>query len=133
MFKRNTTISTCVCKILEESQAPLSVKSIIERLNSHELNANKTTVYRIIKKLADQDQIAEITIKNGVTYYELKRSHHDHLICNQCDEIVCLDSTSRVPEKKIQGLADGKKFHVETHQLNVYGVCDSCVNSNRSS
>ena len=69
MFERNTNISSSVLSILQNTKQPLSVKQIIKNLQEISISANKTTIYRIIKKLIDKKEITEIVINSGIKYY----------------------------------------------------------------
>tara|TARA_Y100000741_G_scaffold176855_1_gene134260 strand:+ start:38 stop:433 length:396 start_codon:yes stop_codon:yes gene_type:complete len=126
MFERNTNISSSVLSILQNTKQPLSVKQIIKNLQEISISANKTTIYRIIKKLIDKKEITEIVINSGIKYYELTSKKHDHLICNECHAIFCINVKNVLPSSKMKRLPSGKTFKMKTHQLNIYGVCESC-------
>ena len=126
MFDRNTVISSNVLSILQNTKQPLSAKQIMENLQEISISANKTTIYRIIKKLIEKEQITEIVINSGIKYYELTTKKHDHLICNECHAIFCIDIKNVLPASKIKRLPSGKTFKMKTHQLNIYGICQTC-------
>ena len=129
MFDRNTIISSNVVSILQNTNQPLSVRQIMENLQEISISANKTTIYRIIKKLIDKKEITEIVINNGIKYYELNNKAHDHLICNECHAIFCIDIKNVLPASKMKRLPSGKTFKMKTHQLNIYGICQTCENT----
>ena len=131
MFDRNTHISSNVVSILQNTKQPLSVRQIMENLQEISISANKTTIYRIINKLIDKKQITEIVINSGIKYYELTTKKHDHLICNECHAIFCIDVKNVLPNSKIKRLPSGKTFKMKTHQLNIYGVCESCEDTSQ--
>ena len=126
MFERNTLISSSVLDILKQANQPLSVKSIIEQLNAISITANKTTIYRIIKKLTEKNTISEITLNNGTTYYELSCSKHAHLICKKCNTVSCLDSTDILQFSKLRQVLLDQQFTLDSHEFNIYGSCNTC-------
>ena len=70
MFERQTIISSKVFELLKNSKHPLSVLDIISALNKEQFTPNKTTIYRILKKLLAKHAITEINIRNGQTKFE---------------------------------------------------------------
>ena len=128
MLERNTIVSSNVISMLKESAHPLSVSHIIEALKYKDINPNKATIYRILKKLIHKNELTEITVRNGASYFELKKDHHHHFICTQCATAFCLDGCHvHTQNIDVSTLLPTKKFKVESHDFNVYGICDSCA------
>ena len=126
MFERNTIIATTVVDILSKQSHPIGVKEVLFKLQEMSLSAHRTTVFRILKKLIQKNKISEIITKSGEKYYELKSDKHDHFICNTCNKIICLDQQDIVPSIKLNQLTKNKNLKIESHQLNVYGLCEFC-------
>ena len=128
MLERNTIISSNVIRILKESAHPLSVSHVMESLARKDLNPNKATIYRILKKLIHKNELTEITVRNGASYFELKKDHHHHFICNQCETAFCLDGCHvHAQNIDVSRLLPTKKFKIESHDFNVYGICEACT------
>ena len=50
--------------------------------------------------------------------------HHDHLVCTRCGAITEFENETI---EKLQGeVAAGYGFIIETHKLELYGVCARC-------
>ena len=64
---------------------------------------------------------------NGVVLYEHRHlgQHHDHLICTRCRKILEFE------EKQIEHLqieiAAAQGFHMLQHKLEIYGICNNCL------
>jgi Fur family ferric uptake transcriptional regulator len=64
---------------------------------------------------------------NGVILYEHRHlwQHHDHMICTKCRKILEFE------EKQIEQLqikiAAAQGFHMLQHKLEIYGICNSCL------
>ncbi len=130
MLERKTTISKHVLMQLKVSTSPLSVGQLLANLEQHGLHPNKTTIYRILEKLMNKKAVTEIPLRNGVTYFELSHGHHHHFICNECDAIVCL-KTCHVESLDINltELLPNKQFRIQSHDFNLYGICEPCSNN----
>ena len=126
MLERNTIIASSVFTILQNHNKPITVKQVKEKLREMSITAHRTTIFRILKKLIQKNEISEIISKHGEKYYEFKSHTHDHFICNTCNKIICLDQKETLPTMRLKKISKTKKFKIESHQLNVYGVCDLC-------
>ncbi|MEK9657267.1 MAG: transcriptional repressor [bacterium] len=129
MFKRKTIIASNVLKILTEAKSPLSVSNIIEELSKEEIVPNKATVYRILTKLMDKKRVTEIKNKNGAAYFELFHNHHHHFICDDCETAFCLEGCHvKKLNINMSELLPSKNFKILSHDFNIYGICEGCVN-----
>ena len=127
MLIRKTTISVFVINLLKESNSPLSVLQIMEKLKQANLTPNKTTIYRILEKLVQKKTFNEVSLRNGVTYYEFSKGHHHHFACNQCELVFCLDACHVHSHKiDLNALLPNKKFKINSHDFNLYGLCEPC-------
>lgn len=91
------------------------------------------TVYRTLKLLAEAGIAEERRFEDGFTRYEYRpsdRGHHDHLICTRCGEIIEFEN-ERI--EALQGdVAKKNGFQVQSHKLEIYGLCAGCqVKRNR--
>ena len=127
MLDRKTTISSQVLRQLEKASSPLSVAQIMERLMHQGLSPNKTTIYRILEKLKLKKVVDEIPVRSGVSYYEFSQEHHHHFICNVCDTVFCLQSCHvHLHGIVLENLLPNSHFTIQSHDFNLYGVCESC-------
>jgi Fur family ferric uptake transcriptional regulator len=84
------------------------------------------TVYRTLKLLASAGLAEEQRFEDGYTRYEYRAtdSHHDHLICTKCGRIIEFEN-ERI-EQLQQDVARKNKFQVQSHKLELYGLCSEC-------
>lgn len=89
------------------------------------------TVYRTLKLLTEAGLAAERRFDDGVTRYEYSASsdHHDHLICTGCGRII--EFENQQIEQLQQHVAKKNQFLVQSHRLELYGLCDRCQNKKR--
>ena len=133
MLERKTTISRQVMDIMRHSSHALSVMQIMEKLAKLDLNPNKTTIYRMLDKLVEKDNVSSTTLSNGVTYYELKHGHkhHHHFFCQNCEMVFCLNSC-HLEHLNIDPsiMLPNPSFQITSHEFNLYGKCDRCAQAN---
>jgi Fur family ferric uptake transcriptional regulator len=84
------------------------------------------TVYRTLKLLASAGLAEERRFEDGYTRYEYRATdgHHDHLICTKCGKIIEFEN-ERI-EQLQQDVARKNKFQVQSHKLELYGLCSEC-------
>jgi Fe2+ or Zn2+ uptake regulation protein len=86
---------------------------------------NKTSVYREIEFLADQGIIAQVSTIAGKKVYEVKGKAHHHVVCHQCQRIVCVDLSTNL-NSLARRIAGEYNFRVEQQLLEFSGVCGDC-------
>lgn len=86
----------------------------------------QTTVYRTLKLLCEAKLANEIHFSDDITRYEIAKptSHHDHLICLECGEIV--EIFDRRIEAWQNEIAEEHGYKLSGHAHNLYGICTTC-------
>jgi Fur family ferric uptake transcriptional regulator len=82
------------------------------------------TVYRTLKLFVEAGIASERTFRDGVSRYEVRQPHHDHLICTSCGEI--LEFENEEIERLQEQVARRRGFRLTAHRLELYGVCRAC-------
>lgn len=91
-----------------------------------------TTVYRTLKLLTRLGLATQRKFADGETRYEpaSEGRHHDHLICLDCGKIIEFeDPTLEALQKRI---AQGRRFKISHHRMELYGQCEGCDQKKRS-
>jgi len=121
---RLTERRKAIVTILAEHK-PIGVTEVIARLAKQKLQTNKTTVYREIDFLVENQIASEVRVP-GVreTFYEINDSHHHHLVCDQCKCVAEVD----LPEKlcDFKNKIKTKNFIILNHHLEFTGLCAHC-------
>ena len=84
------------------------------------------TVYRTLKLLAEAGLAEERHFEDGFNRYEYRATdgHHDHLICTKCGAI--LEFENEQIEQLQHHVAKKNRFLVQSHRLELYGLCSEC-------
>jgi Fur family ferric uptake transcriptional regulator len=84
------------------------------------------TVYRTLKLLTEAGLAEERRFEDGFTRYEYRATdgHHDHLICTRCRKIIEFEN-ERIEELQYD-VAKKHRFLVQSHKLELYGLCAEC-------
>jgi Fur family ferric uptake transcriptional regulator len=84
------------------------------------------TVYRTLQALEHAGRVRTFAAREGEIAYKLcQPGHHHHLICERCGRVVEIPSCE-VEEWAAQ-VAARRGFEVSSHQADIYGVCERCL------
>lgn len=122
---RQTKISSELREIFSRQTKPVTVADIL-LLVGPGLKPNKTTIYRQVEKMAKNGELERVQLENRGAGYELKREHHHHLVCNNCEKVedVVLENEPPFEGKMTSG---SRGFKIMSHTLEFYGLCRSCA------
>lgn len=112
----------------------VTANDILVYLNKNDLKASQTTIYRYLDNLVKEGIIkknySEEKASSCYQYVGKRCKEHYHLKCNNCGEIIHLDSEifSSI-EKKI---IDRYGFKIDNIKTILYGTCNKCNMNNKS-
>src|SRR3990167_10714281 len=114
-----------VLKVLEHSDKPIDIATIIDYLETNDIKADPATVFRIINSFTDKGITKQIQLNEGKFRYEhsSKKDHH-HLICENCGGIEDISDTFITDIE--DNIKRNKKFLVKRHSIEFFGVCTQC-------
>lgn len=122
---RATPARLAVMNFLERENKPVDIASVINYLNSKDVQTDPATVFRMMNTLTQKGITIPIQFQEGKARYELssKEDHH-HLICENCGKIEDIsDTVIPAVEKQIHNKYG---FLVKRHSLEFFGVCKKC-------
>jgi Fur family ferric uptake transcriptional regulator len=108
------------------SERHMSIEDLYLKLRSRHPGIGYATVYRTLKLFAEAGIANEIQFGDGQTRYEHvnEGEHHDHLVCTRCGAIT--EFENETIEQLQNEVAAGYGFQIETHKLELYGLCAKC-------
>ena len=121
-MKRVTKQRTAILRCLSEIQRPLSVEEILAYTTKEIPSINLSTIYRNLKMLIQENEIALIDLPGGKSCYEIiKKEHHHYFLCDACSKIFSITGCPK-------GLLDliPKGFQLLGHSITLNGFCLEC-------
>lgn len=112
--------------ILAEFTSETIAISVTDLINKLSLNINKSTVYRILEKLEDDNILYSFIAANGAKYYAKCRCRskentnhiHPHFECIGCGKIDCLEMEIEIPNIPNR--------NISSSQFLFQGKCEYC-------
>ncbi|AIZ17025.1 peptide ABC transporter substrate-binding protein [Bifidobacterium pseudolongum PV8-2] len=121
---RNTRQKDVIREALGACDVFISAQALHQRLVDGGEHISLATVYRRLNAMADSGQ-ADTVRMNGQQMFRLcgDERHHHHLVCVSCGRTVQIDPPS---ETWLRSIAEEHGFTVESHTLEVFGLCAQC-------
>lgn len=119
---RRSVARETVFTILLKANTLLSLQEIAKRAPS----VDRASIYRICQTF-QAIQLIESVTKGSTPYFELAapfKPHHHHITCRQCNTVISLHSPTL--EKLIERIAMQKGFQLQSHTLELQGLCRLC-------
>ncbi len=83
------------------------------------------TIYRTLKLFCETDLAQERHFGSQTQFDNVShKGHHDHLICTSCGKIVEFQNCQI--ENLQEEVARKNGFTIQTHKLELYGLCENC-------
>lgn len=126
---RITIARKAIVQELLVSKKPFSALEMHDTLVQKGLETNKVTVYRELGFLEEQGILQSVQFQDGVKRYEpaLDSGHKHHLICTECKNVQHVSMDHDDLEGIEQNIAKEKRFKIQSHSLEFYGLCSRCV------
>ena len=124
---RLTSARQAIIHTLIDSHGHITADDLAALVRETAPQVGRMTVYRTLDLLCDLGLVRPIYQGTGAAHYVLLDggSHH-HLICNNCH---CVFEFDRCGASDLaQTLGRQFNFQVQSHLLEVYGLCEECSN-----
>jgi Fur family ferric uptake transcriptional regulator len=109
----------------------VSIEELLAEVRRRDPKVGYATVYRTLKLLAECGVANERRFSDGLTRYELAdASHHDHLICLECRDIIEFEEP-RIEELQ-ERVAKKHGYMLRSHKHELYGICPKCLAKKRT-
>ncbi|MBI4400767.1 MAG: transcriptional repressor [Nitrospirae bacterium] len=103
----------------------VTAEQIYRMLAKKDPHIGLATIYRTLNLFCDAG-LAQARHFGAQTQYDnvSHKGHHDHLICTACGKIVEFENCDI--ERLQEEVATRNGFTIQTHKLELYGLCSSC-------
>lgn len=97
---------------------------VYKKIHCEYPNISKTTVYRNLHQLTDEQVIRQVAFPDSVDRYDQNVSNHYHFICKVCGNVEDI-SMEYLPELNNMAQNQLTSF-IEDHSIFFRGVCADC-------
>ncbi|MBM2834170.1 MAG: fur 1 [Candidatus Brocadiaceae bacterium] len=113
-----------------ENHKHFEADELLVDLRLNDMKISKATIYRTLALLVKSGLLREVIFGERHAHYEhvYGHEHHDHLVCNNCGKII--EFTEHRIEKLQDEVCKKNKFKVDSHRLQIQGLCEDCCKKN---
>lgn len=124
MATRNTVQKSIVLQALNELANHPTADAVYDRVHASHPSISKATVYRVLNKMSDEDQVLRVRINNGADHFDHQVFPHYHVRCIECGRVddVIIPLLSEVEEQA----AEASSYLITGCSLQFDGVCPAC-------
>lgn len=119
-----TAARLAVLQVIENQLGHLNPAQVLAEAKAVNPKIGRATVYRALELFTTLGIVRPISSSNGAPLYILAEGGHHHLVCNSCH--IMIDFDECVAEPLLQQLAEQNGFQVQSHLLEIYGLCAAC-------
>jgi Fur family ferric uptake transcriptional regulator len=127
---RATRQGAALDAVLADADGFLTAQALHDELKRRDQAIGLTTVYRHLKRLAEQGDVDVVVRPDGEASYRRcgqglprdEADHHHHLVCRQCGRSV--EVAGPEVERWATRVADEAGFTEVTHTVEIFGRCD---------
>ncbi len=121
---KHTKQRDAILDVFLEVSGHITGENLYHEVRKRHDGIGQTTVYRTMKILCEAGLAVEHHFNDGVTRYEIKHEHHDHLVCVKCGDIVEFQC-AKIEEAQNAIVAE-YDFLLLRHRHELYGHCEKC-------
>jgi Fur family ferric uptake transcriptional regulator len=121
---KRTRQREAILEVFLSTTGHITSEDLYQSIRAQHPRIGYTTVYRTMKILCDAGLATERRFDDGVTRYEIRHEHHDHLVCLRCGKIVEFECS--MIESAQDRIADEYGFRLLRHRHELYGHCSGC-------
>ena len=124
-MQRKTIQRKAIQQVFHDCEHPLSPKEVLDKAKDTVPNLGLATVYRTLNGFIDEGILTTVDVPGEAQRYERAgKHHHHHFNCRLCGRMFEMegcpdDLAALVP----------KGFHMEDHELYIYGRCEQCASA----
>lgn len=125
---RHTPQRDIVLHAVRRIQGHATADMIYDSIHGAHPAISRATVYRNLRALERQGQVARIQVPDGADYYESRKQEHYHVRCTRCGRL--FDSAlPYMPQLLDMARAADGGFEISACSLLFEGLCPACRNN----
>ena len=124
MATRNTVQKSIVLQALNELANHPTADAVYDHVHASHPSISKATVYRVLNKMSDEDQVLRVRINNGADHFDHQVFPHYHVRCIKCGRVddAIIPLLSAVEEQAAKASA----YLITGCSLQFDGICPAC-------
>jgi Fe2+ or Zn2+ uptake regulation protein len=122
---RLTEPRRAVADLISRRDGHFTAANLIDEARDRRLGIGRATIFRALDLFTDLKVLERLDLPTGEhAYVPCEPAHHHHVVCSRCGR------TNEAEDHGLQEMVDEVARHtgyiIESHRLELYGVCPAC-------
>ncbi len=129
---RLTEPRRALAELIASHEGHFTAGDLVREAATARLGVGRATVFRSLDVLAELGFVEQIDLPGGGHSFVAcaPTAHHHHLVCSSCGRSTDIAATGL--SSILRDVASRSGYRIDSHRLEVFGVCPSCQASSRS-
>jgi Fur family ferric uptake transcriptional regulator len=122
---RRTAPRRALAELVAARNGHFTADGLLAESRRRRLGVTRATVFRSLDVLADLRLVERLDLPTGGhAFVACEPVHHHHVVCSSCGRSTPVEDTGLERLAELIGRSTG--YRVETHRLELFGLCPSC-------
>jgi Fur family ferric uptake transcriptional regulator len=128
---RDTAPRRALAELIAGRSGHFTAADLISDAGQRRIKVGRATVFRTLDLLAEQGSLERLDLPSGEHAYVAcaPQEHHHHVVCRTCGKSVEVEDSGL--QAVVQQIGARSGYRIESHRLELYGLCPECQRENR--
>jgi Fur family ferric uptake transcriptional regulator len=114
--------------LIADRRGPFNAADLATDVTLRRLGIGRATIFRVLDLFAELGVIERIDLpEGGHAYVACEPAHHHHLVCSICGRTT--EVADGVLRQAVGDIERVTGFRIDSHRLELFGVCPTCLES----
>lgn len=114
-----------VAELIEDRDGHFTAADLVAEARERRLAIGRATIFRALDLLAELGLVERLDLPSGEhAYVACEPHHHHHVICSRCGRSA--EIADEGLRTVVERVAAETGFSVDTHRLELFGLCPRC-------
>lgn len=114
-----------ILEVIKNTHIHPTAEKICKMVAMIEPKISRSTVYRNLKLLVDEEVIKRITMPSGPDRFDFIHNPHNHIVCSICEEIYDFEYNF-YNEKLVEIIKEHTGIETDLTCVTITGICKKC-------
>lgn len=123
---RLTEPRRALARLIESREGHFTADELLAESNRWRLGVGRATVFRSLDILADLGVVERLDLPSGEHAFVTcePAAHHHHVVCSNCGRATDVGDSGMA--RVLDEVARKSGYRIESHRLELFGVCAAC-------
>ena len=128
---RSTAPRRALAGVIASRAGHFTAEELLGESRKRRLGVTRATIFRSLDVLADLGVVERLDLPTGEhAFVACEPAHHHHVVCSSCGRSTGVEDHGL--ERVADAIGRSTGYRVDTHRLELFGLCPSCQVASRT-